>query len=148
VTGEFRVELADGSVLIAGGYVEREGEFPSDFRRDAFVASDGVRQPAGRRSHDRAFATALRLRVGRVLVTGGESILLTGEDAVAVVAEVWSAEPARFSDTGPMSLARSEHTATELRDGRVLVVGGQTPYGETDAAEVWDPATAGPRPAR
>jgi hypothetical protein len=45
-----------------------------------------------------------------------------------------------FVATGSMTMGRSEHTATLLPDGRVLIVGGQ-PYKEARSAELYDPKT-------
>ncbi len=46
---------------------------------------------------------------------------------------------------GSMAVARMNHTATLLNDGRVLVVGGETPAGDSwtpvATAELWDPRT-------
>jgi hypothetical protein len=48
----------------------------------------------------------------------------------------------RFSATGSMAIGRFGHSATLLLDGRVLVVGGQDATGgESDSAELYDPAT-------
>ena len=59
------------------------------------------------------------------------------------LAEVWDPLTASFSPAGSLSRARTEHTATLLPDGRVLVVGGYGAKGNHRAsAEVWDPATA------
>ena len=46
-----------------------------------------------------------------------------------------------FGSVGSMSNARSRHTATSLRDGRVLVAGGQGAFASLASAEVYDPAT-------
>jgi hypothetical protein len=45
--------------------------------------------------------------------------------------------PGTFTATGDMTVARANHTATLLLDGRVLIVGGD----ETGTAELYDPAT-------
>jgi hypothetical protein len=54
-----------------------------------------------------------------------------------------SATPASaFSPTGSMAMGRFGHSATLLLDGRVLVAGGQDATGgESDSAELYDPAT-------
>jgi len=41
----------------------------------------------------------------------------------------------------PMNVARSEHRATKLADGRVLITGGGNGLGTTATVEVFDPAT-------
>ena len=47
----------------------------------------------------------------------------------------------RFRTAQPLTTPRSEHTATVLQDGRVLVIGGTGADGTTLAtAELWDPA--------
>jgi hypothetical protein len=50
--------------------------------------------------------------------------------------------PAGWSATGGMLVARHGHTATRLRDGRVLVAGGSDAQSRpTTAAEIYDPST-------
>jgi hypothetical protein len=48
----------------------------------------------------------------------------------------------RFVATGNANIGRSGHTATRLKDGRVLLAGGwDASYHMTSAAEIYDPAT-------
>ncbi len=47
-----------------------------------------------------------------------------------------------FTATGSMAMGRFDHSTVLLRDGRMLVVGGQDATGgESDSAELYDPAT-------
>jgi Galactose oxidase, central domain len=76
---------------------------------------------------------AALLADGRVLVMGD-----TGAPAEALF------DPAtgRFSITGSLSTRRANATATSLKDGRVLVAGGEDETGVLASAELYDPATA------
>src|SRR4029077_1029172 len=79
---------------------------------------------------------------GRVLVVGGLSVTLRGGGLFpnqSVGAEIYDPAISRWSQTGPMSLDRLDHTATLLRDGRVLVAGGQDSFTASRSAEIYDP---------
>jgi hypothetical protein len=132
--------LGDGRVLVAGGWCER-GTVASaelfDPRTGLFAATGSMEQP-------RSDHTATLLADGRVLVAGGEQNLvgpLSSGDVLASV-ELYDPRTSKFSDSGAMAQAREDHTATLLRDGSVLVVGG---YGDSNqqvpvaSAEVWRP---------
>ena len=61
--------------------------------------------------------------------------------AVLSLAVVTTSTAPGFTSTGSMSVGRRYHTATLLRDGRVLVVGGANASGPLRTAEIYDPAT-------
>ena len=56
---------------------------------------------------------------------------------------VWAYDPATntWSPAGNMAVARDEHTATLLHNGKVLVVGGLNSSGFLTFAELYDPAS-------
>jgi hypothetical protein len=108
-----------------------------------FVATGSMHDP-------RAFATATLLQNGQVLMVGGAGGLGLVEKIYAS-AELYDPSTGKFAPTGSMASARSHHTATLLRDGRVLLAGGigcgkaNTCATDTSdrlaSAELYDPTT-------
>jgi large repetitive protein len=130
--------LSDGRVLIAGGggrstaaTVESSAEL-YDPRTGGFSPTGPL--TTGRRSH-----TATLLSDGRVLIVGGEGPV-GGYLRSLASAELYDPKTGQFSPTGSMAEQRSQHTATLLADGRVLIVGKRR-------AEVYDPKTGAFSPA-
>ena len=133
--------LADGRVLIVGGRTANPHEVD--------VASAEIYDPeTGRFSSTGSLAvpreghTATLLPDGRVLVAGGSDVAV-GTPAldnlsgpVPRSAELYDPATARFSPTGSMTTGRANHGAVPLKDGSVLIVGGQT-----NRVELYDPAT-------
>ena len=127
--------LPDGRVLVVGG-TDADGVLAS---AEAWDPASDTFGPAGSLAQARAWHTATLLRDGSVLVVGGTSAELSDVDGFVASAEVWDPLTGTFSPSGSLAEARGAyHTATILRDGRVLVVGGM---GGEGSAEVWDPAT-------
>jgi hypothetical protein len=138
--------LGNGRVLVVGGgwgpdlidgfFVVSEAEI-FDPPTAAFTSAG----TSARDSH-----TATLLRSGQVLLAGGESSPCPPCNTTAT-AELYDPSSGRFQPTGSMSVERESHTATLLKDGRVLIAGGvRTSDGgfhwETlQTAEVFDPAT-------
>src|ERR1700722_6681171 len=96
-----------------------------------FVVVGGMLTPR------RSYSTTV-LQDGRVLFAGGE--LWTGNSATYYSsAELYEPGARRFRGAGSMRVARSDHTAVLLRDGRVLIFGGRNALGQP--AELFDPST-------
>jgi hypothetical protein len=123
------VLLADGRVLIVGGYAKTSGPYPTD-AADLYDPSTGRFTPTGSLGVARADPSVTRLADGRVLVAGGRTwdgtssvgkfpLLLSSDSA-----EIFDPVTGTFEPTGPMTGPRDSHSATLLDDGRVLLAGG------------------------
>jgi hypothetical protein len=95
------------------------------------IDTGGVDAGGGRRSsHPTGDLTTKRALHTATLLSSGQVLLAGGWDGTTLNSKLASAElyePANgtFTATGPLNTARSEHTATVLNDGRVLIVGGE-----------------------
>lgn len=138
--------LADGRVLIAGGFLADGASLSST---ELFNSATGRFTPAPSMGAARVSHTATRLADGRVLIAGGFSGDYLGS------AEIYDPATNRFVPVGSMTMARSGHTATLLNNGKVLIAGGTgTGWTFLPHAELFDPrtgrfhATGGMRTAR
>ncbi len=110
----------------------------------------------GNMSSPRAFHTATLLTTGPyagdVLITGGlannsSTSSLQGE--TLNTAELYHPFTGTFTSlSSPMSASRAFHTATPLKDGTILIAGGDSDlasgggaFGATAAADIFDPST-------
>ena len=89
--------------------------------------------------------TSTRLSDGRVLVAGGEPNI-EGDPPVTGGGEIYTSTSygGYWDVTGDMVVRRSNHAATLLADGRVLVTGGYNLSGGFESVastEIWNPAT-------
>src|SRR5262249_48990522 len=85
--------------------------------------------------------TATLLPNGKVLVVGGEEVNEAGFAVVLSSAELYDPGTGQFSLTGSMVAGRELHTATLMRNGKVLIAGGEDLKGYAVArAETYDPA--------
>ena len=128
--------LRDGKVLICGGTSTANvgGVLSSAELYDPATATFSTTgsMTAARQGH-----TATMLPDGTVLIAGGAANI--GFRSQLASAEIYDPASGSFHATGSMSTPREGHSATLLRDGRVLIAGG-SPNGTatTASVEVYD----------
>ena len=140
-SGHTATLLPDGRVLIVGDYGT---SFGTAIAAELFDPTTGQFVQTGSPVHVRNGHTATLLQDGRVLIVGGTG---TGafDDPTPTSAELYDAQTGRFTLTGSLAARRwSGHTATLLKDGRVLVEGGNASGVQEvplASAELYDPKT-------
>jgi len=135
------VALHDGRILICGGtsnaYVGGVLETAESYDPIA-----GTFSPTGAMTTARQGHTATVLPNGQVLIAGGSRNI--GFRSELASAEIYDPQTGNFRSIGAMTTPREGHTATLLRDGRVLIAGGsENGLTTTSTAEVYDPHTGG-----
>ncbi|MBI4548206.1 MAG: T9SS type A sorting domain-containing protein [Ignavibacteriae bacterium] len=118
--------LSNGKVLVTGGYTFRQGEYNTPLKScELYDPDTGIWALTGELAFVRFWHSATLLANRKVLVTGGKS---QGRDTYYTYAscEVFDPDGNTWTNSASMSAPRSEHPATLLRDGRVLVTGGGT----------------------
>jgi hypothetical protein len=145
------VALTNGKVLFAGGV-----EIGRSSRTELYDPVTHTFASTGNMASPRDWHTLTWLPNGMVLAAGGETDGCTGNSCTfagsVASAELYDPSTGAFFATGSMAAIRSSHTATLLRDGRVLVAGGVAYggigmfYGSLASAEVYTPdvLVAGP----
>jgi hypothetical protein len=136
--------LADGRVLLAGGYGGPGGGYDTALDSAAlYDPSTNTFSPTGPLNRARGLHTATLLSDGRVLIAGGGPASWTPSvGAYLDSVELYDPATGLFSDAGSMTMPREDHTATRLSDGRVLFVGGNDLGDHAVAsAEIYDPTT-------
>ena len=122
--------LANGRILVVGGtYEPPTPEFVSP--EGGIAATAELYDPAadawtmtGNLGKTVRGYTATLLSDGRVLVTGGMDRPWIGNVPASASAAVYDPSTGTWGATSDMLEGRSEHTATLLPDGKVLVAGG------------------------
>jgi hypothetical protein len=124
--------LTSTQVLVTGGYgIDSTEVFDSDKNRWILPAKMTI----DRRGHQ-----ATLLRNGKVLVTGGVKWQDKHPSVWLSTAEIYDPIENKWSQTDAMLSVRSNHTATLLKDGRVLVTGGSVANAQYLAtAEIYTP---------
>ncbi len=130
--------LPDGKVLVVGG-----NQFAFDLASaEIYDPASGAWTPTGSLNNKRRSHTATLLPNGKVLVTGGQIELFGSGYRTLGSAELYDPATGTWSPTNSLADDRVGHTATLLRNGKVLVAGGyRYGTGNLASAELYDPAT-------
>lgn len=131
--------LADGRVLVAGG-VDASGRRLA--AAEVFDPATGSWSWAASMHVARSGHTATLLPDGRVLVTGGLGASNPDASGVELTsAEIFDPKTGAWRSAAGMRSPRALHTATPLRDGRILVVGGSINRNGSLGSELYDPTS-------
>jgi len=131
--------LLDGRVLVTGGQIPNVANLKSAELYDSQTGTWSLTQDM-RDRRDGTHRMTL-LPNGKVLVTGGESWSGTTPSVTLASAEIYDPATGTWSSANNMAGARSQHEATLLGDGKVLVTGGFCCSDVLSSAELYDPGT-------
>lgn len=133
--GAKSVRLKNGNILISGGW-----EAPRQLME--FDSSSRTLRSIGKLSVARADHEMTLLNDGRVLISGGWEQPTSWLDAdPSFTAEIYNPETQSTQMLPNMHGARGWHTATLLKNGNVLIVGGYSAFGSSATAEVFNVET-------
>jgi hypothetical protein len=136
--------LANGTVLFTGGFDGTNAVSTAEL----YDPASGTFVPTGSLKVARAGPSSTLLGNGKVLVAGG--VYYTGVIPYTAVAhnlasaELYDPATGTFTLTGSLHTARTSETATLLKNGSVLLAGGQNSGpngGYLSSAELYNPAT-------
>jgi large repetitive protein len=131
--------LQNGMVLIAGG---RNGNIPLS-SAELFDPATGNFTATGSLATPRCDHSATLLQNGKVLIAGGYNFGNSNSLPTLSSAELYDPVAGTFSATGSLLTSRTNHSATLLASGKVLVAGGANSadgytYGTLASAELYD----------
>lgn len=139
--------LMNGNVLFAGGECDEEGR---SSRAELYDPATGTFAFTGDMAWRRSWHTLTLLADGTVLAAGGETEICAANFCMfagsLASAELYDPSTGAFASTGSMTALRETHTATLLKDGRVLIAGGLSYggigvfFGTSASAEFYTPA--------
>ena len=137
--------LADGRVLVTGGYDRNVVQLPNPNQQpfcclridltalatsELFDAKTRSWSGTGSLGHPRYGHQAITLKGGLVLVVGGEDQQANPPTYLAS-AEVFDPSTGKWTGAGDIGAPRTDFTLTALADGRALLAGGLAPDGVT-----------------
>jgi hypothetical protein len=134
--------LPNGKTLIAGGYYQQGDKAYETNEAELYDPSTGKFTSTGNMASARQLHTATLLPNGKVLIVGGYNLLAYNTSTIITQAEIYDPTTGTFTTTGYTNDYHSNHTATLLANGKVLIAGGLDGYYDpTTSAELYDPST-------
>ena len=152
--------LPNGEILVVGGQNSSgQGIMPTYLAQsivttkvlastEIYDPQSATFSPSGSMSSSRTGHTATLLGDGTVLVAGGANSSGANSTPLAST-EIYNPFTGQFESGADMAVPRTNHTATVLADGTVLMVGGipavppvYVGYGPNSTAEIYDPSSA------
>lgn len=137
------VLLADGRVLVAGGYsVVTSSTYQA--RAELYDPASGTWAAARAMNRPRANTRAIRFTSGPL---EGQVLIAGGDDALRPSAELYDPATGNWTTTDDLQVPRDVHPMVLLASGQVLAAGGcsragnGTCLGVENTAEVFDPET-------
>jgi len=133
-SGHTATLLVSGKVLVTGG-----GNGTADVTAELYDPAIGTFSPtAGNMTEARSGHTATLLRLTNSAAANYGKVLIVG--SVDTSAELYDPSTNKFAATGSLHHERTSPTATLLKTGKVLIVGGNTTAGDL-TSELYDPAS-------
>lgn len=135
-SGHTAVKLPGGNVLVAGGQ-NKSGFLTS---AEIFDPEAGIWTETGAMKTARSNHTTTLLDDGKVLIAGGQN-----GDGRLKSSEIYDPTTGVWTEIGEKEAlyeAHTDHTASLLPDGRVLLVGGQNESGSRSTFELYEPISA------
>jgi len=131
------VASPEGRITVAGGSNLGGADEMQHLLRQAVQWGPGSArwEPLPDLGEERKASAAVRLADGRTLVVGGEGASHANNQALASV-EALAADGSGWGALAPMLTGRAYASIGLLRSGHAIVAGG-----DTETAELWDPAT-------
>ena len=134
------VALANGEVLLVGGMDRDRAPLTNGHAEILDPRAGTVRLDPSLRIA-RLWQSLTTLRDDRVLVVGGTERRDDGAWYALPYAETFDPWTGRWRAVSAPAIARSDHSATLLHDGRVLVIGGNDGPKWVRQSEIYDPLT-------
>lgn len=140
------IKLNNGDILLTGGWKGRQQFWTgtdSQATAEIYDVSKSRFYSVGSMKVPRTGHTLTKLDDGRILVVGGFKVDYQGNGEGISSVEIFDPKFNKFKKIkSRLRYGRGHHTATKLRDGRVLISGGFNANNKaTNTLELYDPST-------